>query len=290
MSNLPAAVHHDLVVDDAIGRYLATVQRFPILTAEEEKSLALRFQEQGDLDAAKTLVLSHLRLVVRIAREYLGYGLPLSDLLQEGTIGLMKAVRRFDPHHGARLISFAVHWIRAEIHEFIIRNWRMVKIATTKAQRKLFFKLRGLKKDDHALTNVQMHEIAKQLGVRPKDVAVMETRFLSPEVSLEPGDQDEDEVTPLDLVAAPTKSPLEELVHSEEKARKKIALKEALLDLDERSRAIILARWLKEPGATLEELANQHGVSAERIRQIEKKAFKTVRQKMALILAEPGLA
>jgi RNA polymerase sigma-32 factor len=199
----------------------------------------------------------------------------------------MKAVRRFDPTNGVRLVSFAVHWIRAEIHEFIIRNWRMVKIATTKAHRKLFFKLRGHKKEDRALSNAEMNEVAKQLGVRPKDVAVMENRFLSPELSLEPGDQDEDEPSCLHFIAAPVKSPFDELADAEEEMRQKVALKEALLALDDRSREIVAARWLKEPGATLEDLASRYGVSAERIRQIEKKAFKTVREQMTLSLAEP---
>lgn len=289
MSNLPVAASHELVFDDALGRYLEAIQRFPMLSAEEEKALAIRYQEKGDIEAAKKLILSHLRLVARIAREYLGYGLPLPDLLQEGTIGLMKAVHRFDPYHGVRLVSFAVHWIRAEIHEFIIRNWRMVKIATTKAHRKLFFKLRGLKKSSHALSATEMREVAAQLGVRTKDVALMEERFSSPEVALEPGEHDEEDAAPITFIADHSKGPFEALADAEDEARQKLALKEALLALDERSREIVAARWLQENGATLEELAARYGVSAERIRQIEKSAFKAIRARMTRALAEPQL-
>lgn len=290
MSNLPVAANHELVLDDAFGRYLEAIQRFPMLSAEEEKALAVRYQEKGDIEAAKKLVLSHLRLVARIAREYLGYGLPLPDLLQEGTIGLMKAVHRFDPYHGVRLVSFAVHWIRAEIHEFIIRNWRMVKIATTKAHRKLFFKLRGLKKSSHALSATEMREVAEQLGVRTKDVALMEARFLSPEVALDSGDHDQEEdAAPIAFIADHNKGPFEALADAEDETRQKWALKEALLALDERSREIVAARWLQENGATLEELAARYGVSAERIRQIEKSAFKAIKARMTQALVEPQL-
>jgi RNA polymerase sigma-32 factor len=267
----------------SLENYIQAVNRFPLLSAEEEYDLAKRYHEEDDLEAARKLVLSHLRLVVAIARNYLGYGLPHSDLIQEGNIGLMKAVKRYDPERGVRLVSFAVHWIKAEIHEFILRNWRLVKIATTKAQRKLFFNLRSHKKGDGALTTSEMEVMAKALNVNREDVREMETRLYGQDVSLEPCvDQEEDSFAPIAYLAAPDSDPSQHLERSEREHLATRGLAKALEHLDARSRHIIEARWLNEENpATLHELAAEYGISAERVRQIEAKAL----QKMKLTLS-----
>jgi len=266
--------------------YVQAVNRFPVLTHEQELELATRFRQQNDLEAARQLVLSHLRVVVSVARGYTGYGLPQADLIQEGNIGLMKAVKRYDPERGVRLVSFALHWIRAEIHEFVIRNWRMVKIATTKSQRKLFFNLRSLKKGLEPLRPQQVSEIAQQLNVSEHDVVEMEARFAGHELSLDPmSSNDEDEsYAPVHYLADnEAHEPSVILETSEREHLQSAGLAHALSALDERSRRIVEARWLTEDSsATLHELADEFGVSAERIRQIEQKAFS----KMGGMLAQ----
>jgi RNA polymerase sigma-32 factor len=257
--------------------YVQTVNRIPVLTHEQELELATRFRQQNDLDAARQLVLSHLRVVVSVARGYNGYGLPQADLIQEGNIGLMKAVKRYDPERGVRLVSFALHWIRAEIHEFVIRNWRMVKIATTKSQRKLFFNLRSLKKGLEPLRPQQVSEIAQQLNVSEHDVVEMESRFAGHELSLDPlsSNDDDESYAPVQYLADDeAHEPSVILETSEREHLQSTGLANALSALDERSRRIVEARWLTEDSsATLHELADEFGVSAERIRQIEQKAF-----------------
>jgi RNA polymerase sigma-32 factor len=278
----------NLPIPSAIGGlegYVQAVNRFPVLTQEQELALATRFRNENDLDAARQLVLSHLRVVVSVARGYAGYGLPQADLIQEGNIGLMKAVKRYDPDRGVRLVSFALHWIRAEIHEFVIRNWRMVKIATTKAQRKLFFNLRSLKQGLEPLKPQQVSEIARQLNVSEHDVVEMETRFAGHELALDPLSGEEDEAyAPVQYLADDeTHEPSVILESSERERLQTRGLAQALSALDERSRRIVEARWLKEDGsATLHELAAEFGVSAERIRQIEQKAFS----KMGTVLGQ----
>ncbi|MGB0128601.1 MAG: RNA polymerase sigma factor RpoH [Rhodocyclaceae bacterium] len=259
--------------------YIQAVNRFPILSETEEVDLARRFRHEGDLSAARRLVLSHLRLVVSVARGYQGYGLPHADLIQEGNIGLMKAVKRFDPERGVRLVSFAIHWIKAEIHEFILRNWRLVKIATTKAQRKLFFNLRSLKSGLHTMGPEEVQSVASQLKVKPEEVMEMETRLSGQDIPLEPITDDEDErVAPIAYLADPHAEPSEVLAERQAQARQESGLKQALASLDDRSRDIIERRWLKEGDtATLHELAGEYGVSAERIRQIESKAMQKIR-------------
>ena len=263
----------------SLDHYIQAVNRFPLLTAEQELDCARRLQRDGDIDGARQLVLSHLRLVVAVSRKYMGYGLPQADLIQEGNIGLMKAVRRFDPERGVRLVSFALHWIRAEIHEYILRNWRLVKIATTKAQRKLFFNLRSMKTSAHALTPAEVKSIAKELGVKPEEVVEMETRLSSPDVALEPqpGD-DSDTVTPIAYLSDTDDDPAKIFELAETGRNRSAGLRSALAKLDARSRRIIEARWLREQdSATLQDLADEYGVSAERIRQIEGKALKSMR-------------
>jgi len=259
----------------SLESYIQTVNRFPILSQEEEKTLARRLRDNDDVDAARQLVLSHLRVVVAIARGYLGYGLPQADLIQEGNIGLMKAVKRFDPERGVRLVSFAVHWIRAEIHEFILRNWRIVKIATTKAQRKLFFNLRSLKQNLSTLAPDEATAIARQLGVKPDEVVEMETRLTGQDIALEPqGDDERETYAPISYLAADDAEPGRALEREESEGLRRDGLKKALAGLDARSRRIIEARWLREDdSATLHDLAAEFGVSAERIRQIEAKAL-----------------
>jgi len=266
----------------SIDQYIQAVNRFPLLTAEQEVTLGRRLRDTNDLDAARQLVLSHLRLVVAISRNYLGYGLPQADLIQEGNVGLMKAVRRFDPERGVRLVSFALHWIRAEIHEHILRNWRLVKIATTKAQRKLFFNLRSMKAGPGALTRKEALSIAKDLGVKPEEVYEMETRLSGQDIALEPQPGDESEtVTPIAYLTDSEAEPAQILERAETSRNRSAGLKHALAKLDGRSREVIEARWLREDDkATLQELADQYGVSAERIRQIESKALKTMRNQM----------
>jgi RNA polymerase sigma-32 factor len=263
----------------SLEHYVQTVNRFPLLTAEEERRLARKLRDENDLDAARQLVLSHLRLVVAIARGYLGYGLPHGDLIQEGNIGLMKAVKRFDPERGVRLVSFAIHWIRAEMHEFILRNWRLVRIATTKAQRKLFFNLRSMKPGLEPLTQDQIRDVASTLNVKPEEVAEMEMRLSGQELALEPAvDDDEDTYAPIAYLADPQDEPSELVEAAETERLRAQGLANALAALDPRSRRIIEARWLREKdAATLHDLAAEFKVSAERIRQIEAKAMQKMR-------------
>ena len=269
-----------------IDAYISAVHRVPMLTAESEVSLARRLQNDGDLDAARQLVLSHLRLVVSIARQYMGYGLTHADLIQEGNIGLMKAVKRFDPDRGVRLVSFAMHWIKAEIHEYILKNWRLVKVATTKAQRKLFFNLRSMKRDTHTLSPEAAQAIARDLNVRVQDVIEMETRMGGGDIALEPTDDGgDDDYAPIAYLRATHSEPTQVL---EDRAFDRLqgeGLLEALESLDARSRRIIEARWLRDDDdggtLTLHELADEFGVSAERIRQIEAKALKTMKNARA---------
>jgi len=260
----------------SLDSYIQSVNRIPVLTQEQEYNLAQRFKTREDLDAARQLVMSHLRVVVSVARGYAGYGLPQADLIQEGNIGLMKAVKHYDPERGVRLVSFALHWIRAEIHEFVVRNWRMVKIATTKAQRKLFFNLRSLKTGFESLKPEQVSEIAQQLNVKESDVLEMEARFAGHEVALDPTDADEEDAySPIHYLAENSElEPSRILEASEYEHLKTVGLSSALASLDERSRRIIESRWLCEGQAsTLHELAAEFNVSAERIRQIEQKAL-----------------
>jgi RNA polymerase sigma-32 factor len=266
-----------------LDHYIQAVNRFPLLTAEQETDLGRRWKEQGDIDAAGQLVLSHLRLVVAVSRNYLGYGLPQADLIQEGNVGLMKAVRRFDPERGVRLVSFALHWIRAEIHEYILRNWRLVKVATTKAQRKLFFNLRSMKQRVGALTHGEANAIAKELGVKPEEVLEMETRLSGSDIALEPIAGDEEAPSaPIAWLADEREEPSQTLERRQIETRRSEGLRDALGRLDARSRRIIEARWLREEApATLQDLADEYGVSAERIRQIESKALKQMRGAMA---------
>ncbi|TMH87154.1 MAG: RNA polymerase sigma factor RpoH [Betaproteobacteria bacterium] len=230
----------------SLEAYVQTVNRFPILSAEDERALARRFRDEDDLEAARQLVLSHLRLVVAVARGYLGYGLPHADLIQEGNIGLMKAVKRFDPERGVRLVSFAIHWIKAEIHEYILRNWRMVKVATTKAQRKLFFNLRSMKTSLAPLTSGDIERVAAELRVKPEEVVEMEKRLSGQEIAFEADDDDEDSYAPAQYLADSESEPYR-VLEAEESARVQAAgLHKALASLDPRSRRIIEARWLKE--------------------------------------------
>ncbi|TSE26197.1 RNA polymerase sigma factor RpoH [Tepidimonas sediminis] len=279
-----------------LDAYISAVNRIPMLSAEEERECARRLRERGDLEAAAKLVLSHLRLVVAISRQYLGYGLPQADLIQEGNIGLMKAVKRFDPAQGVRLVSYAVHWIKAEIHEFILRNWRMVKVATTKAQRKLFFNLRSLRNglkadaDDDAgrrerLTQAEIDAIARDLNVKREDVIEMEARLSGADVVLDPlpADDGEETLAPIAYLADQRHEPTEVLAARERERLATDGIEQALAQLDERSRHIIRARWLDvdehgHGGKTLQELADEYGVSAERIRQIEAAALKKLRK------------
>ena len=255
--------------------YIQAVNRFPILSAEKESRLARKLRDEEDLDAARELVVSHLRVVVAIARGYLGYGLPHADLIQEGNIGLMKAVKRFDPERGVRLVSFAIHWIKAEIHEFILRNWRLVKIATTKAQRKLFFNLRSMKSGLEPMSQKEILSVARRLGVKPEEVSEMETRLSGKDIALEASSEDEDErYAPIAYLADPGMEPSQVIETREGENLRARGLERALANLDERSRRIIEARWLREKdSATLHELSAEFKVSAERIRQIEAKAL-----------------
>ena len=263
----------------SLDAYIQTVNRFPLLSVEEEQSLARRFRDNGDLEAARQLVLSHLRLVVSLARGYLGYGLPHADLIQEGNIGLMKAVKRFDPERGVRLVSFAIHWIKAEIHEYILRNWRLVKLATTKAQRKLFFNLRSMKQGVATLSTADVARVAQELKVKPEEVVEMETRLSGQELAFE-GDRDDDEAyAPVQYLADEAAEPYRVLEAEESERVRGEGLQKALEMLDPRSRRIVEARWLREKdAATLHELAAEFKVSAERIRQIEAKALDKMRK------------
>ncbi len=269
----------------SIDSYISAVHRFPMLTPEQERDFAVRLRDNNDLDAAQHMVVSHLRLVVSIARNYLGYGLPHADLIQEGNIGLMKAVKRFDPDRGVRLVSFAIHWIKAEIHEYVLKNWRMVKIATTKAQRKLFFNLRSMKPGLDTLTHDQVNGMAKKLGVKPEEVVEMETRLTGQDMALEGGNDDEDErFAPIGYLTDENAEP-SRIIEAEEWDRVRgTGLATALESLDARSRRIVEARWLNEANpATLHELAAEFKVSAERIRQIEQKAMQKMRGQLAAV-------
>ena len=262
----------------SLETYIQAVNRFPILTPEHELALARKFRAENDVEAARELVLSHLRVVVAIARGYLGYGLPHGDLIQEGNIGLMKAVKRFDPERGVRLVSFAVHWIRAEIHEFVLRNWRMVKIATTKAQRKLFFNLRSMKPSLDPLTQAEIGAVASALKVKPEEVAEMEMRLAGQEIALEPATDDDESYAPIAYLADRSPGPSELVEARQEEALRARGLESAIASLDPRSRRIIETRWLREKDpATLHELAAEFKVSAERIRQIEAKALQKMK-------------
>ena len=265
----------------SLEAYIQSVNRFPMLSAEQEVTLARRFRETEDVESARQLVLSHLRLVVAVARGYLGYGLPHADLIQEGNIGLMKAVKRFDPQRGVRLVSFAIHWIKAEIHEYILRNWRLVKVATTKAQRKLFFNLRSMKRGLGPLTSGDVKRVAAELKVKPEEVVEMETRLGGHDVAFEADDSEEAYAPVHYLAADETAEPSYALETAQEEDVQSTGLKKALEALDPRSRRIVESRWLKEKNpATLHDLAAEFKVSAERIRQIEAKAMEKMKKAM----------
>ena len=269
---------------DSLDQYMRTIKAFPVLTAEQELDYATRLKNNNDLEAAKALIVSHLRLVASIARGYSGYGLPQADLIQEGNIGLMKAVKRFDPSRGVRLVSFAMHWIKAEMHEYIVRNWRLVKIATTKAQRKLFFNLRSMKTGAGSLQPDEVAHIARELKVKPEEVLEMESRLGGHEISLE-GNQDddsEDNFSPIAYLQDQQPEPSEMLSAIEQEHLQTTGLANALASLDERSRRIVEARWLSQgDSSTLHDLADEFGVSAERIRQIEQKAMQKMKEVLA---------
>jgi len=268
---------------DSYDRYMQSIRAIPSLTAEEELALGMRLKTSNDLEAAKTLILSHLKLVAKVAKGYSGYGLPQSDLVQEGNIGLMKAVKRFDPERGVRLVSFAIFWIKAEIQEYIVKNWRLVKTATTKVQRKLFFNLRSMKKTLQPLKSDEINSIAKELNVKPEDVREMEYRFNGNEISLDYGSEEseEDVYRPIAYLKDETPEPSEQMEIDQSEGNSLSSLNKALLSLDERSRLILEERWLKDKDAsTLHELADKLGVSAERIRQIEQAAMKKIKMLM----------
>jgi len=268
-----------------IEAYISAVNRLPMLSQEEEVSLARRLRDESDLGAAQKMVLSHLRLVVSIARGYLGYGLPHADLIQEGNVGLMKAVKRFDPEQNVRLVSYAMHWIKAEIHEYILRNWRLVKVATTKAQRKLFFNLRSHKETLDAMTPAQVEALAKSLNVKREEVIEMETRMTGHDIALESQSDDEDDkFAPISYLSTEANEPSKEIEAQQYDRMQSEGLETALGKLDPRSRRIVEARWLANDdgsGATLHELADEFGVSAERIRQIESAALKKMKGSLA---------
>lgn len=268
-----------------LGAYMSTVNQIPILTAEQEKELADRYFYDQDLDAAKMLVMSHLRFVVHIARSYAGYGLPQGDLIQEGNLGLMKAVKRFDPNMGVRLVSFAVHWIKAEIHEYVIRNWRIVKIATTKAQRKLFFNLRSLKKSSKKLTLDEAKSIALDLNVTPEQVLEMEGRLTAYDAAFDAQGDDDDEnttyVSPALYLEDNRYDPARLIEEEDYEEQSTSALHNAMDQLDDRSRNILQRRWLDDDKSTLHELAAEYNVSAERIRQLEKNAMDKIKVAMS---------
>ena len=288
---IPAASHALVLHPGSVGSidaYIQAVNRVPLLTAHEEVSLAREFRDRDDLDAAGRLVMSHLRLVVAVARNYLGYGLPHADLIQEGNIGLMKAVKRFDPERGVRLVSFALHWIKAEIHEYILRNWRLVKVATTKAQRKLFFNLRSMKQGLGTMSPDEIEGVARELNVKPEEVSEMETRLSGGDIALEGRIEDgEEEFAPIAYLADEDSEPTEVLQRRQHDMLQSDGVRQAIERLDARSRRIIEARWLNEDAdgrvgtATLHELAEEFGVSAERIRQIEAKALLKLRAELA---------
>ncbi len=290
MSTALIAQSHDLALAGPIGSldaYLERVSHIPVLSRERESELAQRYRSNEDLEAARELVLSHLRFVVHIARGYSGYGLPIGDLIQEGNVGLMRAVKRFDPSVGVRLVSFAVHWIRAEIHEYVLRNWRLVKVATTKSQRKLFFNLRKFKKNLGWLSDAETKAVAEDLGVTPREVTEMEKRLTSRDLSFDPApdaDEDDGSYSPVAYLSQADADP-SQVVEREQfnnDTTKRLAI--ALAQLDERSQHIVRTRWMSDDKATLHELADKYGVSAERIRQIENNAIKKLRS----LIVEPA--
>jgi RNA polymerase sigma-32 factor len=288
---IPATSHALVLHPGSVGSidaYIQAVNRVPLLTADEEVQFARQYRDSSDLEAAGRLVTSHLRLVVAVARNYLGYGLPHADLIQEGNIGLMKAVKRFDPERGVRLVSFALHWIKAEIHEFILRNWRLVKVATTKAQRKLFFNLRSMKQGLGTMSPDEIEGVARELNVKPQEVSEMETRLSGGDIALEGRVEDgEEEFAPIAYLADSDSEPTEILQRKQHDVLQTDGVREAIEALDPRSRRIIEARWLNEDAdgrvgtATLHDLAAEFGVSAERIRQIEAKALQKMRTTLA---------
>jgi RNA polymerase sigma-32 factor len=265
----------------SLDQYMSAAFAIPVLSAEEEFELATRLRDSDDLEAAQQLVISHLRFVVHIARGYKGYGLPIGDLIQEGNVGLMKAVKRFDPNVGVRLVSFAVHWVRAEIHEYVLKNWRLVKVATTKAQRKLFFNLRKSKKHLGWLSKNETEAVASDLGVSTREVTEMEKRLSGRDISFDPAPSEDEEYTPMAYLPSPGSDPAELAEQDDWQADSNGRLRQALGKLDERSRDIVARRWLGETKATLHELAAEYSVSAERIRQIEANAFRKIKGFMA---------
>lgn len=281
MSNeLVLATNHLPISSGSLDQFIQNAQAFPMLTAEEEREYGYRLSENGDLEAAQKLIMSHLRFVIRIARGYQGYGLPMADLVQEGNVGLMKAVKRFSPDHNVRLVSFAVHWIRAEIHEYVLKNWRIVKVATTKAQRKLFFNLRSSKKRLGWFTAEEVEGVAKDLGVKPETVLEMESRLSNYDMAFDATSDDDDDamIAPSTYLASPTHDPAQQLESSDWQQQRSDALSESLQILDDRSRDILMSRWMNDDNkATLHELAAKYNVSAERIRQLEKNAMKKIR-------------
>ncbi len=286
MSTAIAQRDHSMFLAGPVGSldaYVQAVSSIPVLSRDEEQELARRFRETNDLEAARQLVISNLRFVVHIAKGYTGYGLPVADLIQEGNVGLMKAVKRFDPEVGVRLVSFAVHWIRAEIHEFVLRNWRLVKVATTKAQRKLFFNLRKARKHLGWMSEPERRAVAKDLGVSRKDVVEMEKRLSSRDLSYDLGNHEDDEQTfaPAAYLPSPDADPAEAIEAHDFRADSEARLAAALEQLDQRSRDILQRRWLAEEKDTLQTLAEQYGVSAERIRQIENNAIAKLRTSIA---------
>jgi RNA polymerase sigma-32 factor len=284
MTTTALAPRPELLLGGPLGsldHYIQAANGIPVLSAGEEFELATRFRETNDLDAARRLVLSHLRFVVHVARGYAGYGLQLGDLIQEGNVGLMKAVKRFDPNMGVRLVSFAVHWIRAEIHEFVLRNWRLVRVATTKAQRKLFFNLRKSKKHLGWLSKAEAEAVAADLGVTTRDVAEMEKRLSGRDLSFDPYPEDDEDFAPATYLPSPNSDPAQAVERDDADADAHDRLTGALAELDERSRDILARRWLADDKATLHELAAEYGVSAERIRQIEANALTKLKKRLA---------
>jgi len=288
MTTAVTAMDHDLTLKGPVGSldaYIQAVGAIPVLTKEDEQALANRFRDEEDLQAARELVMAHLRFVVHIAKGYQGYGLPLADLIQEGNVGMMKAVKRFDPSFDVRLVSFAVHWIRAEIHEYVLRNWRIVKVATTKAQRKLFFNLRKAKKSLAWLSHAETQAVAADLGVSPKEVTEMERRLSAREAVFDPvpDSRDDDRAfSPAAYLPSPDADPAKLVEKDDFHDDATLRMHEAMKDLDERSQDILRSRWLTDDKQTLHELADVYGVSAERIRQIEANAIKKLRVAMAV--------
>lgn len=277
---LVLASNHLPLASGSLDQYIQNAQIMPMLTEEEERAYGYRLMENGDLEAAQALIMSHLRFVIRIARGYQGYGLPLADLIQEGNVGLMKAVKRFSPDHNVRLVSFAVHWIKAEIHEYVLKNWRIVKVATTKAQRKLFFNLRSSKKRLGWFSQEEVEGVAKDLGVKPETVLEMESRLSNYDMAFDASSDDDDDnmVAPSTYLTSPTFDPAQQLEATDWQQQRSQALTASLQSLDDRSRDILMSRWMDDDNkATLHELAAKYDVSAERIRQLEKNAMKKIR-------------